>query len=141
MTFKNILRWFIIIFLIVSLALFIFSVIKTFNEEKIQKKILDGFTLEGNETSNGSISMNKNDAFCDKYRGSSGELNGKCGALTKNNCGDTSCCVWTSDQKCVAGNAQGPTFNSGENGKTKIHDYYYFQNKCYGDKCSTEQAV
>ena len=139
MNIKQILRHFIVVFLIVSFALFMNYVVENFSDAKIHKKLLGVVTVEGNETMMGGvgISINKSDAFCDKYRGSSGELNGKCGALTKNNCVDTSCCVWTSDQKCVAGNAQGPTFNSDANGKTKIHDYYYFKNKCYGDNCSS----
>lgn len=79
--------------------------------------------------------MNKSDAFCESHRGSSGALDDECGKLTKTNCNTTSCCVWTSDNKCVAGGQSGPTFNSDAKGKTKQLDYYYFQNKCYGSKC------
>jgi hypothetical protein len=81
------------------------------------------------------IMINKSDAFCESHRGSSGALDDACGKLTQTNCGSTSCCVWTSDNKCVAGGQGGPTFNSDAKGKTKQLDYYYFQNKCYGDKC------
>ena len=80
------------------------------------------------------ISINKHDAFCKTNVGNSTTLNGKCGQLTSDNCKSTSCCVWTSDQKCLAGGSDGPTFNN-LNGKTKKLDYYYFDNKCYGDKC------
>ena len=82
-----------------------------------------------------SLSSNKADAFCKSNSSSSNTLNKKCNQLTSGNCGLTSCCVWTSDQKCVAGGSGGPTFNSDDKGKTKNLDYYYYQNKCYGSKC------
>jgi hypothetical protein len=81
------------------------------------------------------ITIDKSAAFCEIHRGSSGALDDACGALTTTNCKSTSCCVWTSEDKCVAGGQGGPTFNSDAKGKTKQLDYYYFENKCYGDKC------
>ena len=82
-----------------------------------------------------SLSSNKADAFCKSNSSSSNSLNQKCNQLTSSNCGLTSCCVWTSDQRCVVGGSGGPTFNSDDKGKTKNLDYYYYQNKCYGSKC------
>jgi hypothetical protein len=84
-----------------------------------------------------SIIINKSDAFCESQRGSGGSLEKSCAKLTKDNCNSTSCCVWTSDNKCRSGSAKGPTFNTDENGKTKNLDYYYFQSKCYGAGCPT----
>ena len=81
------------------------------------------------------LSNNKADSFCKSNSSSSNALNQKCNQLTSGNCGQTSCCVWTSDQQCVVGGSGGPTFNSDDKGKTKILDYYYHQNKCYGSKC------
>jgi len=75
------------------------------------------------------------DAFCNSHSGAA--LEQACGALTQGNCGKTSCCVWTSEGKCKAGNANGPTFNTNAAGKTQQLDYYYFQGTCYGSKCST----
>jgi hypothetical protein len=72
-------------------------------------------------------------AFCESYRGSSSTLNIECGRLTEKNCNETSCCVFTND-KCVAGGANGPTYNSDSNGNTSTADYY-FQNQCYGANC------
>ena len=72
-------------------------------------------------------------AFCDLYRGSSSNLNTVCGRLTEKNCNETSCCVFT-NKKCVAGGANGPTYNSDSNGNTSTADYY-FQNQCYGANC------
>ena len=72
-------------------------------------------------------------AFCESYRGSSNNLNNVCKKLTEKNCNETSCCVFTNN-KCVAGGANGPTYNSDINGNTSTADYY-FQNQCYGANC------
>ena len=61
-------------------------------------------------------------AFCESYRGSSNNLNNVCKKLTKKNCNETSCCVFT-DNKCVAGGANGPTYNSDSNGNTSTAKY------------------
>jgi len=79
--------------------------------------------------------LTTNDAFCESHRGSSNTLDEDCGKLTQRNCKSTSCCVFTSENKCVAGGQGGPTFNSDANGKTKQLGYYYFQDTCYGPNC------
>ena len=82
------------------------------------------------------IIMKKHDAFCEHHREKSGVLEKSCGKLTEKNCNTTSCCVWASPGKCVAGGPKGPTFQSADkNSKTNNVDYYYYQNKCYGEKC------
>lgn len=128
MELKNILKDFIIIFLILSLILFINSIL-TINSIGL----IEGF----NNTQSNSLIVNTGSDFCESHRGSSGTLEQSCGNLTENNCNSTSCCVWSSNNKCVAGNIKGPTFNSDSNGKTKEIDYYYFQGKCYGKNCPT----
>ena len=133
MDLKYILKIFIIVFLIISLIVFINSIGLNLNEPSGNKKLLQMYTMEGFEDN--SIIMNKSNAFCESHRGSSGALDESCGKLTQTNCNSTSCCVWTSENKCMAGGQGGPTFNSDAKGKTKQLDYYYFQNKCYGDKC------
>jgi len=80
---------------------------------------------------------NKYDAFCKSNVGNSTKLNMNCNKLTSDNCKSTGCCVWTSDNMCVAGGSSGPTFNT-SNGKTKHLDYYYNNNECYGRKCVSE---
>jgi len=80
--------------------------------------------------------LSKEDAFCESHRGKSGVLEESCGKLTEKNCNSTSCCVYTSANKCVAGSVKGPTFNSDEKGKTIPLDFYYYQSKCYGPKCA-----
>jgi len=130
MEIKFILKIFIIVFLIFSLIVFINSIGLNLNTKEAPKRLLQTVTLEG---------FGKADAFCEAHRGSSGALDESCSKLTRNNCNSTSCCVWTSDKKCVAGGVNGPTFNSDSKGKTKKLDYYYFQDKCYGGKCPTEE--
>jgi hypothetical protein len=73
------------------------------------------------------------DSFCATYIGASGSLNNECKRLTEKNCNETSCCVFTNN-KCVAGNANGPIYNTNSSGKTITADYY-FQNQCYGANC------
>jgi len=80
-----------------------------------------------------TLNTNKADAFCTSHIGSSSTLNESCNKLTHKNCNSTSCCVLLKDGKCVAGSKDGPTYNT-DNGKTKNSSYYY-QNKCYGQKC------
>lgn len=108
------------------------------NIEEHPKKLIQVITMEAfqkqEKDQKGNISSGA-DAFCQSYKGNSGNLNTACGNLTNKNCNATSCCILTSDQKCVAGNADGATYNTDSNGKTINLDYYYYQNKCYGDKC------
>jgi hypothetical protein len=127
----------IVVFLFFALSVFINLVGLNLNEKQPTKKLLQVVTIEGltNPKPNTSIIVNKSDAFCENHRGSSDILEQSCGELTQDNCNSTSCCVWTSNNKCVAGKANGPTFNTNKNGKTKNLDYYYYQNKCYGPKC------
>lgn len=96
--------------------------------------LLEGFVLEIQpDTQNLATGAN---AFCDLYRGSSSSLNNECRRLTEKNCNETSCCVFTNN-KCVAGGANGPTYNTNSNGKT-INADYYFQNQCYGANCPSQ---
>ena len=73
----------------------------------------------------GKSILKKEDAFCEHYKGRSGELNEECGKLTQKNCLSTSCCGWASPGKCVAGGKDGPTYNTDDNGKTNTLDYYF----------------
>ncbi len=126
MDLKYILKIFIVNFLILSIILFINSIGFTFNEPERQKKLIH----EGLST---NPFKKSNQSFCDVNKGF--DLEKSCNKLTKDNCNLTSCCVFTGDNKCKAGNIKGPTFNSDEKGKTNSLSHYYFQNKCYGDGC------
>jgi hypothetical protein len=130
------LKYILKVFIILSLIIFIISVGLNLNELAKPKKLLQVATIEGlSNPPDTSIIINKGAAFCESQRGSSGTLDKSCGKLTKNNCNSTTCCVFTSNNKCVAGGENGPTFNTHSNGKTKELDYYYFMNKCYGINC------
>lgn len=119
------------------IILLIFFTISIFILNKTNTNIFSNVEgLTNNSNFDTSIIINGNDAFCESHRGSSHLLEKSCSKLTQNNCNSTSCCVWTSNNKCVAGNVKGPTFNTDDNGKTQNVDYYYYQNKCYGSKCS-----
>lgn len=135
MDFKYILKVFIIVFLILSLIVFVNAIRLNLNEESKPKKLLQVVTIEALENLSTDIPMSASEAFCEVHKGSSGTLDESCGRLTRGNCNDTSCCVWTSNQKCAAGGVDGPTFNTDTNGATKQLDYYYFQGKCYGTGC------
>jgi hypothetical protein len=130
MDLKYILKIFIVVFLILSLIAFINSIGLNLDEPEIPKKLLHVVTIEGLDN---QMPTSGSKAFCETHSGF--DLEQSCNKLTKYNCGLTSCCVWTSDNKCKAGNESGPMFNSDSKGKTKPLDYYYFQNKCYGEKC------
>ena len=135
-TLKYILHVFITVVIIFALISLISLIGFNLDTQDMPKKLLQVVTIEGLQNPpDTSIVMNKSDAFCEKYRGSSGSLNDECAKLTDKNCGSTSCCVLVNGKKCAAGNADGPTFNTDSNGKTKNLDYYYYQSKCYGPKC------
>ncbi len=131
MDIKYILKIFIVSFLIIYLIAFISSIGLNLNEQILSKKLINVATIEGLDTQLPASSGMK--AFCDSHKGF--DLEQSCNKLTKINCGLTSCCVYTSDNKCKAGNMSGPTFNTNSNGQSLPIDYYYFQNKCYGEKC------
>jgi hypothetical protein len=78
--------------------------------------------------------------FCHKYQGKSHLLEEHCNKLAKGVCKVSGCCVLAHDSddnsnKCVAGNALGPTFLSTDDGTDLNFDYYYYKNKCYGKNC------
>ena len=74
--------------------------------------------------------------FCESTKSSVIERDAKCNALDKNVCSSTSCCVLLGGEKCVAGDASGPSVKSNYSDTTIINrDYYYYQGKCYGN-CS-----
>ena len=123
---KYILNVFIFVLLIFALIVFINTMGINLNVEEPPKKLLQVVTMEGFD---GSTMPTGATAFCESYRGSSAQLNTECGRLTQKNCNETSCCVF-SNNKCVAGSANGPTYNTDDNGNTNTSPYY-FQNQCF----------
>lgn len=132
---KYILKLVIMILLVLSIIIFIQSSGINFNAKEPPKKLLQVVTIEGLDNIGSNVIIDKNNAFCEHHRGDSNALNNSCNKLTQNNCTSTSCCIWTSNNKCVAGDKNGAVFNSDIKGKTVPLDYYYYENKCYGKGC------
>jgi len=132
MDLKYLLKIFIVTFLILSVIIFINSIGLNLSQPDIPKKLNQVVTIEALET----LLMDGSQAFCESHKGF--ELETACNNLTKSNCNSTSCCIWTNDNKCKAGNSSGALFNSDSNGKTIPMEYYYYQNKCYGEKCPNQ---
>jgi len=82
-----------------------------------------------------NLSTNFADSFCESTQLSGNESKQGCQKLTQNNCRSTSCCIWTSNEKCDAGGKDGLLFNTDTNGKVIPLDYYYYKDTCYGKKC------
>jgi hypothetical protein len=73
------------------------------------------------------------DGFCEKNSSNAITRNQQCGVLTNENCNQTDCCVLMNGKKCVAGDANGPTFSVDDQGKDIDYKYYTYKNNCYGD--------
>lgn len=119
---KNLLN-IIVLFLIFMLFTFIFFYYTKFKEG------LNDMYIDTN------LSTNFANSFCESRQLSGDELKNSCQKLTQNNCRSTSCCIWTSNEKCDAGGKDGLLFNTDSNGKPISLDYYYYKDTCYGEKC------
>ena len=132
MDLKYLLKIFIIGFLILSIIIFLKLIRFNLKENRQPTVLVGSVIMEGLENIDPDI-VSGNKAFCQTNTGFNQETS--CNKLTNYNCNLTSCCIWTNDNKCKAGNASGALFNTDSNGKTMPLDYYYFQGKCYGEKC------
>ena len=74
------------------------------------------------------LKLDPYNSFCNSNT-SSETLNKQCNNLTEFNCNQVGCCVFTSNKKCEAGGRNGATYSPNL-------DYYYYQSKCYGNKCT-----
>lgn len=83
----------------------------------------------------GMKSMTGTTSFCDSYKTDLNALEKKCNEFNKSTCNSASCCVWLNTEKCTAGDVNGPTFQTDNNGKKINLDYYYYMNNCKGEKC------
>jgi len=91
------------------------------NPPKPESKLVQQVTVETFE----DINLNSYDNFCDSYLGNSLELEGACNQLTETNCNKTKCCVY-GNNKCVAGDSNGPTYKTDKNGKLITMDSFYY---------------
>jgi secreted trypsin-like serine protease len=125
---------------------------------KSLKKVVTIEPLQNNNDNKPKSFQNRlTSSFCDKSNSPS-QQEKKCEKLNKNSCNSTSCCIWLSNNTCVAGNRGGPVFhgkrmptmdginvaseekhsgidhgqhcNSIDGKKCFTLDYFYFRNKC-----------
>jgi hypothetical protein len=129
---------YISIIIVVVIVIGIIIILQMFNinlnPAPISTKIIPIATIETMDNYD-SIMMSPDKSFCKLYEGQSHHLEGACAGLTETNCKSSSCCGWLDGKKCVAGSANGPTYNSDSSGKTLPIDTYYYMNKCYGLGC------
>ena len=72
------------------------------------------------------------DGFCQTAGTNPETLNNKCNTLTSESCNQTDCCIFINGNKCVAGDANGPTITTDVNGNDIDYAYYSYKNQCYG---------
>ena len=68
--------------------------------------------------------------ICIKYADDNQKLDTKCRALSIDNCNQSSCCILVNGVKCVAGNADGPTYLT-DAGGTVDYNYYLHRGTTY----------
>jgi hypothetical protein len=139
-TIKYIGKIFIAIVILFSMILYFTVYDNNNNIENTPSQLKEVVTIETMTTHNKSkmeLEMDGGSAFCKSHHHlpSANKLENSCSGLTKENCKSVSCCVLLNGEKCVAGGASGPTFRMETNGTKRSVDYYYYQNKCYGNKC------
>lgn len=72
--------------------------------------------------------------FCQRYKDYPDKIEQICKTLDVNTCGSTSCCVLMGGSKCVAGDKQGPTFQTNYSDVfLRNKETYYHKGKCYGN--------
>ena len=104
---------------IVFALLIIFSIKEwDLNPPKPESVLIQEVTVEAfntdemmNEITN--MKLNSSDSFCQSHLGQSAKLEESCSQLTQDGCQETSCCLWTANNRCVAGDAKnGATYAS-----------------------------
>ena len=145
----NYLNIVMVVFLVFTFLILIQLNHWNFNPEVQPPKLVKQIVVETMENSDAGIKMvhdvgkgtdmdinleiNPSSGFCDSYRGKSDMLEQACSRLNKNKCLQTSCCIYTDLYKCSAGTVDGPIYKTDLDGKLITHEYYYYNDKCYGD--------
>jgi len=133
-----------------TVVVILFGLILTFNiydsknpststSTKQLKEVVTIETMTTPDNSKIDLQMDSSMSFCQnhEYFPSGSTLEKSCDGLTNENCKSVSCCILLNGEKCVAGGASGPTFKTETDGTKRNVDYYYYQKKCYGSKCSS----
>jgi hypothetical protein len=87
-----------------------------------------------------SLMLDPETSFCEHNKTNGGAMQKQCSALTHENCGSVSCCVWGIDsserkEQCMAGGKDGAMYSTDAKGNPVTIDTYYYQNKCFGANC------
>jgi hypothetical protein len=102
------------------------------NEVKPKSKLVQKITIETFEQETDEnikkLMSSSSEMFCESYLGKTEELEKGVNQLTENNCGEVKCCVY-GNGKCVAGDVNGPTYNTDKDGKLITMDSYYYLGK------------
>jgi len=99
--------------------------------ETMENYINNNNNNNNNNKDNDFLTINPIDGFCESYLGDASNLEQACNRLTKNRCLKTSCCVYSSNNKCVAGSKDGPTYKTDKQGNKIPYDYYYHKSIKY----------
>jgi len=78
--------------------------------------------------------------ICTMYEGNYEILDKKCKALSTTNCTIPSCCILLNGTKCVAGNANGPTYLT-DQGNTVDYDYYNYRGTIYPENYNVKPTA
>ena len=78
--------------------------------------------------------------FCNRLKGNTHKIEERCKKQSPDMCKTLDCCVLAMNKgdkkgQCLAGSKLGPNYHTDKSGKNIKFDYYYNQNKCYGDAC------
>ena len=91
-------------------------------------KTVETFDIQETEQNIENQLSSSSQNFCESYLGDSTKLEESCNQLTKTHCGEVKCCVYVND-KCVAGDLNGPTYKTDKHGKLITMDSYYYLGK------------
>ena len=103
----------------------------------------DASATDNGASTNANQTENINTDICAKYAGKSHLQQTHCNSLADSVCRVSSCCILAHEKDlntytCVAGNASGAVYDESEDTKGSLvpinFDYWFYKNKCYGDK-------
>jgi hypoxanthine-guanine phosphoribosyltransferase len=138
---KYILKIFIVVIILFGIILLMsFLNSKNQNKQPTTKELKEVVIIE-KMTTDTDLKYDNAASFCTNHDNlpSGNTLEESCNKLTNENCNSVSCCVLLNGEKCVAGDADGPTFKTETNGSKRNVDFYYYQKKCYGNGCSSNE--
>ena len=117
----------IVLFIIIFIVVIFYDSLMSSSNVKPMQAYIEGYDTFDPESVSGANS------FCTHNQIDPQSLNEKSQGITKSNCMNTRCTIWTNDHGCVAGNQDGPTYRTDSNNKPINIDAYYYMNKCYGN--------